>query len=92
MTTFVDLPTVPFADPSVLEISPYYGRLREQEPVSRVRTPTGDPAWLVTPYDLVTHRPLAAPTPIGFPIITMTALPTMLWIDASGITRIPYTR
>jgi streptogramin lyase len=46
----------------------------------------------VTPYDLVTHRPLAAPTQIGFPIVTMTALPTVLWVDAGGITRIPYTR
>jgi streptogramin lyase len=46
----------------------------------------------LTPYDLVTHRALAAPTRIGFPIISMTALPTMLWIDAAGITRIPYTR
>jgi hypothetical protein len=46
----------------------------------------------VTPYDLVTHRPLAAPTRIGFPIIMMTALPTALWIDAGGITRIPYSR
>ena len=44
----------------------------------------------VTPYDLATHRPLAAPTPIGFPIITMTALATSVWIDADGITRIPY--
>lgn len=46
----------------------------------------------VTPYDLVTHRPLAAPTPIGFPIVTMTALPTAVLIDADGITRIPYSR
>jgi hypothetical protein len=46
----------------------------------------------VTPYDLVTHRPLAAPTPIGFPIVTMTALPTSVWIDADGITRIPFSR
>jgi hypothetical protein len=44
----------------------------------------------VTPYDLVTHRALAASTPIGFPIITMTALPTSVWIDAGGVTRIPY--
>jgi len=46
----------------------------------------------VTPYHLVTHRPLAAPTAIGFPIVTLTALRTALWIDADGITRIPYTR
>ncbi len=51
MTTLIDLPTMPFEDPSVLETSPRYQRLQEEEPVSRVRTPAGDPAWLVTCYD-----------------------------------------
>ena len=51
MPTLIDLPTMPFDDPSVLEISPRYQRLQEEEPISRVRTPTGDAAWLVTRYD-----------------------------------------
>jgi cytochrome P450 len=51
VTTFVDLPTLPFDDPSLLEISPQYRRLQDKEPISRVRTPVGDPAWLVTRYD-----------------------------------------
>jgi cytochrome P450 len=51
VTTVAAPPTVPFEDPSVLEFSPLYGQLREAEPISRVRTPTGDPAWLVTRYD-----------------------------------------
>ncbi len=46
----------------------------------------------VQAYDLITHRPLAAPTRIGFPIVAITALPTSLWIAADGITRIPYSR
>lgn len=63
----------------------------------------GDAVWIagqrdsstagsVTPYDLVTHRPLATPTPIGFPISAMSALDTNLWVDAGGVTRIPYSR
>jgi cytochrome P450 len=50
MTTLLDLPTMPFEDPSVVVPSPRYQRLQDDEPISRVRTPTGDPAWLVTRY------------------------------------------
>jgi len=50
VTTLLEVPTMPFEDPSVLEISPQYRWLQDNEPVSRVRTPTGDPAWLVTRY------------------------------------------
>jgi cytochrome P450 len=50
MTTIIAPPTVPFDDPSVLEISPRYDQLREEQPISRVCTPAGDPAWLVTRY------------------------------------------
>jgi len=35
-----------------LELDPLYARLRQDEPVSRVRLPYGRPAWLVTSYDL----------------------------------------
>ena len=51
MPTLTDLPTMPFDDPSVLEISPHYQWLQDEEPISRVRTPAGDAAWLVTRYD-----------------------------------------
>ena len=44
----------------------------------------------VTPYDPITHRPIGPKTPVGLPIVTMTALPNALWIDAGGVTRIPY--
>ena len=50
MTTLTPLLTVPFEDPSLLAISSRYAELREAEPVCRVRTPAGDPAWLVTRY------------------------------------------
>jgi hypothetical protein len=45
----------------------------------------------VTPYDPITHRPLGPETPVGLPIVTMTARPNALWIDAGGVTRIPFT-
>ena len=44
----------------------------------------------VTPFDLVTHRPLASSAPVSFPIISMSALDTAVWVDAGGITHIPY--
>ncbi|KAB2340338.1 cytochrome P450 [Actinomadura rudentiformis] len=34
-----------------LDVSPLYARLREQEPLSRVQLPYGEPAWLATRYD-----------------------------------------
>src|SRR5262249_6024760 len=51
MPTLIDQPTMPFDDPSVLETAPDYQRLQQEERISRVRTPTGDVAWLVTRYD-----------------------------------------
>ncbi|MCO6008683.1 cytochrome P450 [Actinoallomurus purpureus] len=46
-----DLPRLPFERTSVLEISSAYGTLRAREPIARVRTRTGDEAWLVTGYE-----------------------------------------
>lgn len=46
-----DLPQLPFPREGVLTISPLYARLRAAGPVTRVRTPAGDAAWLVTRYD-----------------------------------------
>jgi cytochrome P450 len=44
-------PRLPFERPDALHTSPMYSELRQQGPVVRVTTPTGDPAWLVVAYD-----------------------------------------
>ena len=44
------LPVLPFERPSILEAPPLLLRLQAERPVARVRTPAGDPAWLVTRY------------------------------------------
>jgi cytochrome P450 len=45
------LPQLPFAREGVLQISPLYERLRAAGPITRVRTPAGDAAWLVSRYE-----------------------------------------
>jgi cytochrome P450 len=50
MTTTDLVPQLPFDRPNVLEIAPMYEVLRREAPIVRVRTPAGDPAWLVTRY------------------------------------------
>jgi pentalenolactone synthase len=47
------LPPLPFGRPSVLDIPPLFLQLQQADPVARVRTPAGDPAWLVTRYEHV---------------------------------------
>jgi pentalenolactone synthase len=49
MTT-VSLPHLPFERPAVLDVPPLYQTLRESTPITPVRTPAGDVAWLVTGY------------------------------------------
>ncbi|WP_284749197.1 cytochrome P450 [Amycolatopsis sp. RTGN1] len=51
MTTTEETPRLPFARANALAIAPDYEALRRQAPVSRVLTPAGDPAWLVTSYE-----------------------------------------
>ncbi|WP_439382728.1 cytochrome P450 [Amycolatopsis lexingtonensis] len=51
MTTTEQTPRLPFARGNALEIAPDYETLRRQAPVSRVLTPAGDPAWLITSYE-----------------------------------------
>ncbi|ADD44951.1 cytochrome P450 [Stackebrandtia nassauensis] len=53
MTTAVDTPRLPFEQPDPLLLPPVLRRLREQGTVHKVRTATGDPAWLVTGYEQV---------------------------------------
>jgi cytochrome P450 len=51
MTTDAQLaPQLPFDRPNVLDVAPLYEVLRREAPLVRVRTPAGDPAWLVTRY------------------------------------------
>jgi pentalenolactone synthase len=50
-TSIESTPKLPFERANVLDLAPMYDVLRREDPVSRVRTPTGDPAWLVTGYD-----------------------------------------
>ncbi|WP_410626786.1 cytochrome P450 [Amycolatopsis sp. cmx-8-4] len=51
MTTTEETPRLPFARANALAIAPDYEALRRQAPVSRVLTPAGDPAWLVTSFE-----------------------------------------
>lgn len=53
MTVAETLPAMPFERPGVLEIAPMYRLLRDERPLTRVRTPAGDVAWLATGYDVV---------------------------------------
>ncbi|WP_103337759.1 cytochrome P450 [Amycolatopsis sp. CA-126428] len=46
-----DIPRLPFDRPAVLDVGPVWADLRERHPISRVLTPAGDPAWLVTGYN-----------------------------------------
>jgi len=51
MTTTEETPRLPFARANALAIAPDYETLRQQAPISRVLTPAGDPAWLVTSFE-----------------------------------------
>ncbi|MEV8327663.1 cytochrome P450 [Kitasatospora sp. NPDC056731] len=44
-------PQLPFERPDALDLAPLFARLREEGPITRVTTPAGDPAWLVTRYE-----------------------------------------
>lgn len=48
MTDTSSLPTMPFAQPVPLTIAPLLRALQAERPITRVRTPAGDEAWLVT--------------------------------------------
>ncbi|HEY2194929.1 MAG TPA: cytochrome P450 [Actinomycetospora sp.] len=61
--TATDLPRLPFPTPDPLGLAPTLGPLREHAPVTRVRTRTGDEAWLVTGYAQV--RSLLADPRLG---------------------------
>jgi len=44
------LPSMPFTQPDLLTMSPVVRRLQAECPIARVRTLTGDEAWMVTRY------------------------------------------
>ncbi|MEU6409774.1 cytochrome P450 [Microbispora sp. NPDC046933] len=50
MTT-ADPRTFPFGQVDRLEVDPLFSRLRQEEPLCRVRLPYGEPAWLATRYE-----------------------------------------
>jgi pentalenolactone synthase len=58
-----ELPTLPFDWPDYLTIAPRMRELQVEAPITRVRTPTGDEAWLVTRYEDV--KALFADTRLG---------------------------
>ncbi len=45
-------PQLPFPRSTVLDVAPLYARLRAEAPICAVRTPVGDPAWLVSSHAL----------------------------------------
>jgi cytochrome P450 len=45
------LPALPFDRSTLLEVAPLFRELQDTNPVSRVRTPAGDPAWLVLGHE-----------------------------------------
>jgi pentalenolactone synthase len=47
------LPAMPFERSTMLEVAPLYRELQDTNPVCRVRTPAGDPAWLVLGHENV---------------------------------------
>lgn len=51
MTTSSLLPVLPFPRPDPMLPASQLARLRAEDPVVRVKTPTGEPGWLVTRYD-----------------------------------------
>ncbi|MFC7342208.1 cytochrome P450 [Saccharopolyspora griseoalba] len=43
--------TYPFNRPEALDLDPFYAQLREREPLSRIKLPFGEEAWLATRYE-----------------------------------------
>src|SRR5262249_44827091 len=48
MPNIAPLPTLPFEQPALLSIAPLLRALQAERPITRIRTPVGDEAWLVT--------------------------------------------
>ncbi|RKS10366.1 pentalenolactone synthase [Nocardiopsis sp. Huas11] len=63
MTTDIGLPQMRFRRDNVIDTAPEYDVLRANAPLTRVRTPAGDPAWLTTGYHVT--KQLLAETRLG---------------------------
>jgi cytochrome P450 len=63
MAVTESLPALPFERADILEVAPLFRTLQDRDRVTRVRTPAGDPAWLVLRYDDV--RALLANASLG---------------------------
>ena len=77
----------PFAPPDRLNVDPFYAELRKREPLTRVRLPFGEEAWLATRYEDVRvvlgdarfsraagvgrDEPRLTPRPIGMGMLSM---------------------
>jgi cytochrome P450 len=70
-----ELPQLPFNRHTMLDPAPTFGELRQRAPVARVRTPTGDLAWLVTGYEQA--RTLFADPRLGRSHPDATTAPTL---------------
>jgi len=76
MTNATPLPTLPFEQPEPLSIAPLLRALQAERPITRIRTLTGDEAWLVTRYaevkELLADRRLGRshPDPLHAPRIS----------------------
>ncbi len=74
------LPQLPFCRPEPLEIAPEQSQLALDQDITRVTTPAGDQAWLVTSYELVKslfsdpRLGRSHPDPANAPIISQAAL------------------
>lgn len=80
MTDATDLPAMPFEQEHPLQPAPVLRALQEEGPIHRVRTITGDEAWLVTGYEQVKalysgdRLARAHPRPSRAPRLTASAL------------------
>ncbi|OXM59755.1 cytochrome P450 [Amycolatopsis vastitatis] len=73
-TASAELPSFPMRRTNPLDPPPQYARLRDGEPVSKVRLPDGSVSWVVTRYDdmrtvLTDQRFSADSRKPGFPIL-----------------------
>jgi len=50
VTSAESVPAMPFERPGIMDVPPLLMRLQAERPITRVQTPVGDPAWLVTRY------------------------------------------
>ncbi|OPF70368.1 cytochrome P450 [Streptomyces antioxidans] len=50
-STDESIPRLPFDQSGLMELPPRFAELRENDPIVKILTPVGDPAWLVTRHE-----------------------------------------